>query len=209
MAELSLRLRVLLFLYGSKNLAGCSLALAGLVLFFLGIINDWWFPITAGLYLAGWLATPRDEGLEFDVRSEATHADLLGSLDDLLAQSQGRLPREAMNRLERIRTIIHDLAPRILSGEMSMEHAIALTHAMTRDLPETIANYLRLPKAFATMHDIQGGKTCKALLLEQLDLLDTYLARMAESIHMNDADALLANGRFLKEKFHALSFVSA
>lgn len=207
MTALTFRLRLLLFLYSARNLAGCCLALVGLGLFFLGIIRDWWLPITCGLYAAGWLAAPADDALEFRVRNEVTQANLTGSLDELLELAEGRLPREAMSRLEHIRSVIQDLAPRICSGAMATDHAVALTNAVTKDLPETIGNYLRLPQAFAAMHAIQGGKTCKALLLEQLGLLDRHLTKMADCVYRGDADALLVNGRFLREKFHSLSFV--
>jgi hypothetical protein len=52
-----------------------------------------------------------------------------------------------------------------------------------------------------------GGKPCKQLLIEQLDLLNTQLSKIAENVYRDDADAMVVNGNFLKEKFHSMSFV--
>jgi hypothetical protein len=49
-----LKLRLLLFLYSTANIAGCALALLGPALLFAGVIGPGWGFITAGLYGAGW-----------------------------------------------------------------------------------------------------------------------------------------------------------
>ncbi len=87
-----------------------------------------------------------------------------------------------------------------------MEHVVTLVNAVTRDLPGTVKNYLRLPTAFASMHIVENGKTSKQLLLEQLDILDGQLGKIATNIYKDDAEALVTNGWFLKEKFHTVSF---
>lgn len=203
----SFKMRLLLFLYGGKNLAGSALALAGLGLFFAGVIDDWWLPIVAGLYGVGWLAAPADRALEVQVRNEATQSTLIDGIAELLEGSRAKLPRDAVERLERVQATVTELAPKLFDGGMAMEYAISLINAVTRDLPETVRNYVRLPTAFANLHVIQDGKTCKELLLEQLDLLSSQLSKIAENVYKDDADALLVNGNFLREKFHSLSFV--
>ncbi|MDD2775291.1 MAG: hypothetical protein PHU06_04980 [Gallionella sp.] len=207
MQPISPKMRLLLFLYSTQNLVGCTLAIGGLGLFFSGLIADWWFPIVLGLYAVGWFAVPRDHELELRVRNEATQADLTDSIDELLEQSKAKLPQEAVERLTHIRVMVLELAPKLFSGEMAVNSAISLTNAVTRDLPETVRNYLYLPTAFATLHVIHDGKTCKQLLIEQLDLLNQQLSKIAESIYQEDAEALVINGKFLQEKFHAVSFV--
>jgi len=86
---------------------------------------------------------------------------------------------------------------------------LTLVNAVTRDLPTTIANYLRLPHAYATFHQIEGGRTAKQLLLEQLDLLHGQLTKIADSAYRDDAEALVVNGKYLKEKFHPTVFLPA
>lgn len=207
MQPISLKIRVLLFLYSTQNLVGSALAIAGLGLFFGGLIADWWFPIVAGLYGLGWLAVPRDKELEIQVGNEATQANLIASVEALIHESKSRLPHEALERLQRIRDVVVGLAPKLFSGDLAMNNVISLVNAVTRDLPETVRNYLHLPTAFATMVVVDSGKTSKQLLLEQLDILDRQLASIAENIYKDDAEALVVNGRFLQEKFHAVSFI--
>jgi hypothetical protein len=208
MTPISLKMRALLFLYSTQNLVGSTLAIGGLGLFFAGLINHWWFPIVAGLYAIGWLAVPADKELELKVRNEATQANLVDSIEDLISASKSRLPAEALERLQKIRDVVEELAPKLFDGSVAMTYAVSLVNAVTRDLPETVKNYLHLPPAFASMYTVDQGKTCKQLLLDQLDLLSSQLTKIAENIYKDDADALVVNGRFLQEKFHAVSFVS-
>jgi hypothetical protein len=48
---------------------------------------------------------------------------------------------------------------------------------------------------------VQDGKTAKALLYDQLSVLDSKMKEIATNLTTNDAQALLANGRFLRERF--------
>ena len=48
---------------------------------------------------------------------------------------------------------------------------------------------------------LQGGKTPQQLLREQVQLLDEKLDEIADAVHQHDTDRLLANGRFLEERF--------
>ena len=207
MQPLSFKMRVMLFLYSTQNLLGCCLALMGLAMFFTGIISDWWLPIVAGLYAVAWLAIPADKELELQIKSENSQNNLTESIDALIRESRTRLPHEAVEKLHKIQSTLQELAPRIFSGEVAMNYVSLLLNAVNRDLPQTIKNYVLLPAAFASMHAIENGKTCKQLLIEQLDLLETQLAKIATDIYKNDAESLLINGEFLKEKFHTMSFI--
>ena len=63
--------------------------------------------------------------------------------------------------------------------------------------------YLNLPRAYATLHKMPNGKTADEVLSDQLTLIGTKMNDVADAVHENDSDALLANGRFLEEKFGA------
>jgi hypothetical protein len=207
MQPASIKTRIFLFLYSTANLVGCTLAIGALLLFFSNIISDWWLPIVISAYIVGWLAVPGDKELEFKVRNELTQANLTNSIENLIEASKSRLPHEAIDRLQHIHTLVTELAPRLFSGEVAMSSVSALTNAVTRDLPMTVQNYLNLPTAFATIHKLEGGKTCRQLLLEQLDLLCDQLTIIAQNIYKDDADALIVNGKFLEDKFHSVSFI--
>jgi len=205
--EVPFKTRVLLFLYGNKNLAGCLLALLGLGLFFGGVIEDGWLPIVAGLYAAGWLAAPTNRRVEFALQDESRNDALADSLDDLVRSARRRLPQEAVQILAGIRETVEGLRPRLSDGSLSIEQRATLTQAVLRDLPQTVSNYARLPAAYANVHVVEQGKTCRQLLLEQLRILDTQMKKIADSIFRGDADALIVNGNVLREKFHAVHFL--
>lgn len=203
---------MLLFLYSSRNIAGCILGLLGLAAYFGGLINQWWFPICLGLYTAGVLLVPSREIIDVDVYRRYDGQRLAGGVEQLIAQVKGRLPAEALKTLQSIPPVLESLVPR-LTGEngspmLLPEQAQTVIGAVTRDLPQTVAGYLRLPPAFANMHTLERGKTAKDLLCEQLQLLKNQLDKIAEAAFRDDADALVVNGLYLKEKFHAPTYLA-
>ncbi len=68
-------------------------------------------------------------------------------------------------------------------------------------LPRTIDAYLALPVGDGDRILIGKGKTALQELKEQLDLLDSKLDDIAEDLQRRDVDRLLANRRFLEERF--------
>jgi hypothetical protein len=70
-------------------------------------------------------------------------------------------------------------------------------------LPSALQAYLSLPRAYAALHKMQNGKTADQVLDEQLTLIGGKMDEVADAVHKKDTDALLANGRFLEEKFGA------
>ena len=71
----------LLYLYSSRNIAGCVLALLGLGAYFGGVINQWWLPICLGLYAAGALMLPGQTLLEVDSYRRDDGAHLAESVE--------------------------------------------------------------------------------------------------------------------------------
>jgi hypothetical protein len=76
----------------------------------------------------------------------------------------------------------------------------------TEYLPQTIGYYTNLPTAFRNMQKLQDGKTATQTLGEQIALLKSHLQAVLTSLSSNDANALLTNGRFLREKFATPDF---
>lgn len=128
-------------------------------------------------------------------------------MSSLIDKSRSRLPAEALALLLKIKNVIEGLAPKMFDGSLPMEHSALMSNAVTRDLPTTVGNYLRLPSAFANLHALDGGKTCKAMLMEQLTLLEKQLSMMEKGAYQNDAEAVKINGLLLREKFKPVSFV--
>lgn len=208
MQPMSLKMRFFLFLYSTKNLVGSALAIAGLGLFFGGVITDWWLLIVITLYAIGWLAMPGDKEMELKIRGEATQSNLTDGIAELINESKTRLPHEAVTQLERIHAIVTDLGPRLFVGDVAPAYVISIINAVMRDLPETVKNYIRLPSTFASLHVIDAGKTSKQLFLEQLDILCEQLSAISLNVYKDDADALVVNGKFLQEKFRPVSFLT-
>src|SRR6202011_942083 len=68
-------------------------------------------------------------------------------------------------------------------------------------LPRTINTYLSLPRETAEKPLTPSGKTAHEELKAQLDLLDSKLDDIAQDLERQDTDRLLANRRFLEDRF--------
>jgi hypothetical protein len=68
-------------------------------------------------------------------------------------------------------------------------------------LPRTIETYLSLPKPTADRPVTASGRTAHEELKAQLDLLDSKLDDIAQDLERQDTDRLLANRRFLEQRF--------
>jgi hypothetical protein len=187
------------YLYSTKNLLGCVLALAGVVLHFIGVIGPLWPVIVVGLYSIGVLVAPRSTSI--NLRSGFDPNDVRKALEKEVFMVSGRLPPDVMARVQSIQQIILGILPRsgVLPAE-SPELYIVQRTAMEY-LPTALESYLNLPRAYATLHPVQQGKTSKQVLLDQLGLLESKMSEVADDVHRYDADRLLANGRFLEERF--------
>src|SRR5215475_7127473 len=105
--------RVLLFLYSTPNIVGSVFGLAGLGLFFGGVIKKYWLFIVVGLYVAGLLLTPKNKAVELTLQSELTADDIHTSLETLMVKIRPRVPKEIFAQVERIREAIFALLPKI------------------------------------------------------------------------------------------------
>jgi hypothetical protein len=201
----------LLYLYSTRNIVGSLLGLVGLAAFFGGIISQWWLPICVGLYLAGALLVPGQTQMDVEVYQHFDGQRLVEGVEQLMAQVRKQLPAEALKVLASIPDVLEALIPRLtgIGGAPMLppDQIQTVIGAITRDLPQTVAGYLRLPSAFANFHTLEGGKTAKDLLTEQLQFLKSQLDKIAEAAFKDDAEALLTNGQYLKEKFHAPTYL--
>jgi hypothetical protein len=204
------RLRALLFLYGNANIAGSTLALLGPALLFSHVIGPGWLFITAGLYGAGWLAghslfqTPE---VERRIVDSLTLEQTLEHLDQLVASVRAHLTDDMNHHLDSIKTSVQEVLPRLIGATSHDADLFTVKETMLRYLPETLANYVALPAAFRTTHALAGGKTARQLLGEQLALLDSKMLEIVTNVAGADAQALLANGRFLEMKFQQPDFL--
>ena len=191
--------RSTMYLYSTKNLVGCGLALVGLVLFFTNIVGPLWPVVVVGLYLVGALATPSNT--RYDLHSGWDPGDVRKALSTQLKTINGKVPDDVLGKVSAIQDTITNLLPRLERLPPGSEDLYIIQRTALEYLPATLESYLNLPKAYATLRQVDNGKTPAQLLMDQLTLLETKINEISDDIARNDSDRLLANGRFLREKF--------
>ena len=141
--------------------------------------------------------------------------------DDLLAQvadiesdiaakvREGRVPDAVAARVLKIAASTRDTIPRLDQMGAGSRDAHAVMATVTSYLPEALGAYLRLPRSFADRRPVDRGKTSLMVLVDQLDLLSSTMDKILDAAYRADADALVAHGRFLAEKFGRSSLDTA
>jgi hypothetical protein len=135
-----------------------------------------------------------------------TSDDLLAALDDVSAMvSRGAVPGPVASRVLRVSRTVRDTIPRLSNLGAGSLQAYNVMATATDYLPEAIGGYLRLPRQFADSRPVDRGKTSLMILIDQLDLLAATMDKVFDAVCRADADALVAHGRFLAEKFGTAS----
>jgi len=202
-----MRQRLQSFFYSRRNLAGMALALGGLALYAVGIIGaPDWIPITAGLYAIGYLLVPDNPALAVRLDAAQDASEVREGLEQLLRRIRGKVADDLYAKAWRIReSILATLEVEGAENEADPNVYLIRQTALSY-LPEAFATYLRMPRLLAERRAIANGRTPHDVLLEQLDLMDRRLEDVADDIARHDSDKLLANGRFLAEKFGTSPF---
>ena len=138
---------------------------------------------------------------KIDLRGGFDSNDVKDALDSQVRLITGRVPPEVMAKVLKIRQIILGILPRSGNLPPGSPQLFVIERTATDYLPTSLQAYLNLPRAYATQHPVQDGKTPKEVLLDQLTLLETKMNEVADDVHRNDSDRLLAHGRFLEERF--------
>ena len=105
-------------------------------------------------------------------------------------------------RVDRVATILRETLPRLDQLGPGSQHAHDVLRTATSYLPEAVAApTCGCRGAFADHRPVSDGKTSLAVLCDQLDLLAAEMDEVFDAVCRADADALVAHGRFLAEKF--------
>lgn len=191
-----------LFLYSTPNMVGSALGIVGLLLFFAGLIQDFWFLIVVGLYAVGLFVTPRNPQYELTVRHQLSVDELRQELETVVNTIRKHVPDDIYAKVLSIKASILAILPQIADINSANQNMHIIRQTVLDYLPQALQNYLNLPPAFANLHPVKNGKTARQLLGEQLDLLDKQMKEIVEDIHRDDAQKLIVHGRFLEDKFH-------
>ena len=191
------------YLYSGKNIVGSALALVGLLLFFTGVITSFFWPfVVVAMYGIGALLAPGPPKVAL---GEATFdpESIRRSLQRQLSIANGKLPAPQESKLQDIADTIMGILPHYADFPPGSPDLFVVGRTATDYLPSALQAYLNLPRAYATLHKMPNGKTADQVLDDQLTLLASKMDEVADAVHKKDSDALLANGRFLQEKFGA------
>lgn len=193
--------RFWLWLYGNGNLWGSIAGLIGMGLFFAGLIGPGWFAIVGGLYGIGMIAAPKPPTQNFTLEGRFTLEMAQAQLDRMLAALKPAVEAKTWSQLQAICEHALTLFPKQDSLALTDEDRYTLRETIARYLPETLANYLKLPPLYRRYHAVRDGKTAEALLSEQLTTLDAGLKDMWDRVFRAEAQDMLTQGRFLEGKF--------
>ena len=131
-----------------------------------------------------------------------TENDILAALDRVQTMiTGGVVPAAVESRVKRVSATVRDTMPRLRNLGLGSPEAYSVMATATDYLPEAIGGYTRLPRRWADSRPIENGKTSLMLLIDQLDLLGSTMDKIFDAVVRVDADALIAHGRFLQEKF--------
>jgi hypothetical protein len=186
------------YLTGRRNLAGSGLALlaAGLVL--LDPVGPQGILLVISFYLAGVVAVrgnPKVPRFGFDPMQ------LQRSLSEEIAAVAGRVPPPIWIRIQRIElTIRTEILPRLECLPLGAPELYLVERTARDFLPTAVETYLQLPGGYASSR----GATAYQVLVDELDLLEAQMRRVAEIVHRTDMDRLLAHRRFLEDRFRRL-----
>jgi hypothetical protein len=132
--------------------------------------------------------------------------EILTSLERLQDAIAGKVPAMVTARVDRVASVVRQTVPRMANLGPGSLIAHDVLRTATSYMPEAVAAYMRLPRSFADNRPVSNGKTSLAILCDQLDLLGAKMDDVFDAVCRKDADALVAHGRFLAEKFGTGSF---
>ena len=151
------------------------------------------------LYAVGALVAPARRHVEVVAGVDA--GEVQRSLRDVQRRAVPPVPSEIRFKIKRIAMTITELLPRVGALGVGSPDTYVLVRCATDYLPPRFQGYLDLPRDYADHCVVADGKTPLALLSEQLDLLTTQINRIADRVNGVHSDKLIANGRFLSQKF--------
>ena len=118
-----------------------------------------------------------------------------------IAQRAGRLPVDVQMKAEQISRKAEALMQYADRFPIGSQDLYVLQKTTEEYLPNTLDAYLAVHPGYAHAAVSPDGKTALQALWEQLNLLDSKLDEIAYSLNRHNLDRLVANGRFLEERF--------
>ena len=190
--------RLTAYLTGRRNLIASGLALVAAGLALLDRVGPGGVVLVVGFYALGVAATRRDPLVD---RYGFNPKAIERALQRQIADASGRVPPEVIVRLQRIEAIARtEVLPRLdCLPPGSVE--LYLVERTARDyLPTAIDHYLRLPASYSPAGRAGTGATPLKVLIDELNLVEAEMRRIAALVQRTDMDRLLAHRRFLRDR---------
>lgn len=192
------------FFYSNKNITGAAMASLALVLFLVGIIDAFVWPIVVGFYVFGIMVGPKEKTTVFYHFDGENLDDYAGFLLRLAKNSEKSLPYDAQKVLVSIVMSAQELIsfiqkdPKVVTFN---EDFMNVKKIFDDYLPKLINQYVKLPQNYAENIKTKNGKTPKEMLIEQLKIMDNEVKNIAYAIYENDVQTIKIHGRILEQKF--------
>lgn len=188
------------YLTSRRNLMGCGLALLAAGLTLLDPVGPAAAVLIAGFYALGVAAVRPDPLI---ARYGFDPKEVHKALQQEIADVSGRVPAEVILRMRRIEFITaSQVLPRLdclPAGSLDLY----LVERTARDyLPRAVNNYLLVPAGYVSSRVPEEPMPLQ-VLIEELDLMEGQMRRIAAVVQRADMDRLLAHRRFLSERFSA------
>lgn len=191
--------RVRAYLLSRRNLCGCALALLGAGLAIADPVGPAGLVLVVGFYALGAACVPPNRAISrygFDPRQ------LERALWEEIGAISGRVPPEVIIRIQRIEFIMRtQVLPRIDCLPPGSVELYLIERTAREYLPTAVENYLRLPGSYVSVQPGSRGATPLQVLVDELNLLESQMRRVADVVHRSDMDRLLAHRRFLADRF--------
>ena len=189
------------YLTGRRNLCGCALALVGAGLNVADPVGPAGLVLVVGFYLLGAAAAAPSNATSrygFDPKRVAK------ALQRQIAAVSGRVPPEAIIRIQRIELILRtEVLPGIDHLPFGSLELYLIERTAQDYLPTAVERYLRLPPDYVSHQPGSRGSTPLQVFLDELNLLEGQMRRVADVVQRADMDRLLAHRRFLRDRFSA------
>jgi len=193
--------RLPIYVYSNRNIAGSLLALGAVGAYFLGVIHEFWYVIAAGSYGIGALAARDSALIETNLNDQMNVHDAVAGVQKLAADAQRQLPPDIASLVGEIATAVAEVLPQLAARGVADSAFTDVRSTATSYLPDTLNAYLSVPAAYRNTAIIADGKNARQIVVEQLTVLAAKMKEIAQNAVSDDAQALLSNGRFLKERF--------
>ncbi len=190
------------FLSSRGNVVGSLLALGCLACLVLGVPGGvLWLPAAVVLYVIGVLIVPAQRGLKLEPAKVQDADEVSAGLERLLVNIHGRVADDIYVRVDSIHHSIASTLPSNGTADTTDPSVFLVRQTALNYLPQALDAYLAVPRSYAEGRTVAGGQTPHDALLQQLDLMDARLHDVSEAMIQHDSDRLLANTRFLAERF--------